>query len=125
MFKVPNNYRVQGRAEIDGNNGAFVLPSPEPNWLLAVIASDSWELSEDRWEHVSVHCFKVGNPHKKRTPNWKEMCFVKDYFWDDEDIVIQFHPRKSEYEYVNIHPFTLHLWRPIGKEIPTPARIHL
>jgi hypothetical protein len=40
------------------------------------------------------------------------MCFVKGLFWDDEDVAIQFHPAKSEY--VNFHPFALHLWRKEG-----------
>jgi hypothetical protein len=46
------------------------------------------------------------------------MCFVKDLFWDDEDCVMQLHPKKSEY--VNNSPFCLHLWRPINAIIPTP-----
>lgn len=49
------------------------------------------------------------------------MCFVKDTFWDKKDTVIQFHP--PEKEYVNMHKFCLHLWKPIGKEIPMPPSI--
>lgn len=30
----------------------------------------------------------------------------------------QLHPAKSEY--VNIHPYCLHLWRPLEREIPMP-----
>lgn len=56
-----------------------------------------------------------------RTPTWKEMVYIKDLCWDGEDVVMQLHPRKSEY--VNNHPHTLHLWRPIGQEIPTPPSI--
>ena len=48
------------------------------------------------------------------------MCFIKDLFWDGEDVVVQYHPAKSEY--VNIANFCLHLWRPIGKEIITPSK---
>jgi hypothetical protein len=63
------------------------------------------------WEHVSVST-------PVRTPTWAEMCFVKRQFWDDEDTVVQFHPPRSAY--VNNHDYCLHLWRPIGIEIPTP-----
>ncbi|SDX88029.1 DUF7694 domain-containing protein [Tepidimicrobium xylanilyticum] len=63
------------------------------------------------WEHVSVS-------HRNKVPTWDEMYMVKDIFFEDEEVVVQYHPRKSEY--VNIHPYTLHLWRPINKEIPTP-----
>jgi len=48
------------------------------------------------------------------------MCFIKDLFWDGEDVVIQHHPKKSEY--VNRHDNCLHLWRPVAVEIPTPPK---
>ena len=63
------------------------------------------------WEHVSVS-------RSDRSPTWEEMCQVKDLFWDDTDCVIQYHPPKSDY--VNNHPYCLHLWRPIGIELPRP-----
>ena len=63
------------------------------------------------WEHVSVSL-------KDRCPSWMEMEFIKNMFWDKEDTVIQYHPAASEK--VNNHPYCLHLWRPIGKEIPVP-----
>src|SRR5262245_32080714 len=92
-----------------GNNGAFDIESPEPGWRLAIIASDG---SEDcgvegalGWEHVSLRAYRGA---QNRTPTWKEMAFIKGLFWDDEDVVMQLHPRKSEY--VNVHPYVLHLW---------------
>jgi hypothetical protein len=120
MFHVPEFARDQTHpiyrsTAVDGNNGAFHLVSPEPGWRLAVLASDG-----DGWEHVSVHAYKRGG-RRQRTPSWREMTFIKDQFWDDEDVVIQFHPRRSEY--VNLHPHTLHLWRPTKHMIPTPPAI--
>lgn len=67
----------------------------------------------DGWEHVSVSV-----AGKNRTPNWNEMCFVKNAFWDEDDTVIQFHPAKNDY--VNMHPFCLHLFRPSNGEFPKP-----
>jgi hypothetical protein len=96
----------------DGCNGAFRLPSIEPGWTLLIIASDV-----EGWEHVSVHALQGA---KARTPTWKEMAFVKEQYWDAEDVVVQFYPRASEY--VNTHPHTLHWWRPIGVDLPTPPR---
>lgn len=130
MFHVPELSRdrthpILGTTSADGHNGAFHLESPEPGWTLAIIASDG-----DGWEHVSVHAYRtrqidvVGllgraeSTPKMRTPTWKEMCFVKRQFWDAEDEVVQFHPKESEY--VNCHPHTLHLWRPIGVTFPMP-----
>jgi hypothetical protein len=66
------------------------------------------------WDHVSVSL-------EHRTPNWTEMSAVKDLFFYEEECVIQYHPPKSEY--VNYHPFCLHLWRPQGKTIPLPPSI--
>lgn len=129
MFHVPERARERAHPLLatdvsSGNNGAFHLESPEPGWRLFVIASDG-----SGWEHVSVHAYRArqddvlglmgrrGAP-VLRTPRWSEMVFVKDTFWDAEDVVIQYHPRASEY--VNLHPHVLHLWRPIGIDLPTP-----
>jgi hypothetical protein len=66
------------------------------------------------WEHVSVS-------KKTYTPTWDEMCYVKSLFWDEEDTVIQYHPAKSQY--VNNHPYCLHLWRPTKERVPVPDPI--
>jgi hypothetical protein len=46
---------------------------------------------------------------------------IKDIFWDEDDCVIQYHPPKEDY--IDNHKFCLHLWRPIGVEIPRPPKI--
>ena len=66
------------------------------------------------WEHVSVSL-------PNRCPNWLEMCHIKDLFWDKNEAVMQLHPAKSEY--VNIHQFCLHLWKPLKAEIPLPPMV--
>lgn len=67
------------------------------------------------WDHVSVTLC-----HQKRCPTWEEMCAIKDLFFEAEEAVVQVHPRKSEY--VNRHPYCLHLWRPLGVELPMPPK---
>ena len=126
MMRVPEAARVtQGLMRSDasyGCNGCFTLPSPEPGWDLLIIASDGTddEVPEAKdWEHVSVHC--ANRAGRSRTPTWREMCFVKDTFWEAEDVVMQLHPRRSEY--VNVHENTLHLWRSRSQPIPEPASI--
>jgi len=113
MFHVPEGKRiVQGGLKSDPsykNNGAFILYSPIDNAMLRVVASD-----ELGWEHISVS-------RTNRCPNWPEMCFVKDVFWDAEDCVVLYHPPKSQY--VNNHPYCLHLWRPTKVTIPYPDSI--
>ena len=65
------------------------------------------------WEHVSVS-------HADHIPSWEVMCKIKDLFWEDEDVVMQLHPKKSEY--VNLCKTCLHLWKPIGSDIPAPPK---
>ena len=60
-------------------------------------------MNEGGFEHVSVQLMA------RRLPTWNEMCVVKDIFWQDEEQVIQIHPKKSQY--VNMVE-ALHLWRP-------------
>lgn len=107
MFKCPEKYRVHlpGYPFGDERNGFFNVKLRHGQ-SVTVIASDG-----AGWEHVSVS-------RKDRCPTWDEMCQVKDLFWDEGDCVIQYHPPKSEY--VNNHPYCLHLWRPIGQDIPVP-----
>ena len=68
------------------------------------------------WEHVSVS-------YRRRTPTWDEMCKVKDMFWHDDETVVQYHPKKSDY--VNIHPNCLHLWRKCGEDFEQPPKIYV
>jgi hypothetical protein len=95
------------------NFGAFEVPGPHGR-TLRIIASSGDEELDIHWEHVSVSL-------STRCPNWTEMCYVKDLFWDDEETVMQLHPPKSQY--VNNHPYCLHLWRPLRVTIPTPPQI--
>lgn len=46
------------------------------------------------------------------------MAFVKAMFWGPEACVIEYHPPASRY--IDVHKHCLHLWRPIGVEIPMP-----
>lgn len=116
MFQVPEKLRIifdPGHPlysnKNDGNNGVFGISHVQGN--LFAIASDG-----EGWEHVSVtRC------DPKKIPTWKQMCFVKDLFWDDDDCVIQYHPPKKQY--INNHPGCLHLWRQINIQFPQPPSI--
>lgn len=96
----------------DGGAGIIHLPRNNKTGFTKATIIWSWGMG---WEHVSV-C-----PLNGTMPTWDDMCFIKDMFWYDEDCVIQYHPPKSEY--VNNMPNCLHLWKPIGKEVPLPPSI--
>lgn len=112
-FIVPEKFRIKhGQLRTtshDGNNGAFMVSSLKLKQPLFCIASDGMG-----WEHVSVSL-------SSRCPTWDEMCVVKYLFWGDDDCVVQFHPPKADY--VNFHPYCLHLWRAINQVIPVPQSI--
>ena len=93
--------------EIGEDGGSFEIKSRGVN--LFIIASFG-----AGWDHVSVSC-------DFRCPTWEDMCLVKSIFFRDDETVIQYHPKKSEY--VNLHTFCLHLWKPQNSEIPTPPKI--
>ena len=90
-------------------HGAFFVVAPMTGTHLKILSSGIDH--EHGWEHVSVSLYN-------RIPNWKEMCFVKELFWNDDECVVQYHPAKSEY--VNVHPNCLHLWKPIDGKFPIP-----
>src|SRR5262245_46222081 len=122
-FHVPESARLtygpMGSEPNAGQWGAFDLPSPEPGWRLAFVCDDGTnaEVAESLgWEHVSVQAWRG---KQSRIPTWKEMVFIKDTCWDAEDVVVQYHPPKSEY--VNAHPSVLHLWRNMLQPFPRPS----
>lgn len=56
-----------------------------------------------------------------RCPTWEEMCFVQSLFWREDECVMQLHVPQNEW--VSHHPYTLHLWKPIGQMIPRPPAV--
>jgi hypothetical protein len=118
MFHAPNKHRLRKHSQFAsddsyGNNGFFIIPHYRiTDYELRCQVSDGLG-----WEHVSV---SVGHERSdpSRCPTWEEMCWIKDLFWDKSDTVIQYHP--AEENYVNMHPYVLHLWRPVNNELPLP-----
>jgi hypothetical protein len=88
-----------------GRNGVFIIPYCHKK--LRVIVSDG-----AGWDHVSVSL-------PNRCPNWKEMCFIKNLFFERDETVIQFHPKESDY--VNLCQNCLHLWKKQGQEHELPT----
>ena len=90
-----------------GMNGMFYLRLGKET--LRCMVSDG-----GGWEHVSVSL-------SYRCPTWAEMCHVKSVFWEESECVMQLHPPKEDW--INNHPYVLHLWRPTATEIPRPPGI--
>ncbi|WP_206458679.1 DUF7694 domain-containing protein [Anaerovorax sp. IOR16] len=92
---------------LDGGYAIVNHLSPKAKPIMAVF---SWG---DGWDHVSVS-------YPNRCLTWDEMCYIKDCFFEEEECVVQFHPKKSEY--INIHPYCLHLWKPHNGDFTTPPK---
>lgn len=94
---------------------SYAFPYSESVTLLAIVSSSFG------WEHVSVSPrIPATMDPKGRTPRWEEMCFIKEKFWGDDEMVVQYHPAKKDY--VNNHPDVLHMWKPVDKDYPTPPK---
>jgi hypothetical protein len=93
----------------DHETGVFRIMSKASGEMMVIIATRGMG-----WEHVSVS-------KRKHTSSWTDMCQVKELFFHEEEAVMQLHPPRSEY--VNYMPHCLHLWKPMGVEIPLPPSI--
>lgn len=100
-----------------GFNGFFLIK--HDGVMLRAQSSDAtaWKQSGMKgkpWEHVSVSI-------EDRCPTWEEMEFVRDLFWHESETVMQLSVPRAQH--VNMHPYCLHLWKPIGLKIPLPPSI--
>ena len=103
-------YGMSTRGEVGKGNGVFKVFVNGKSFF--VIASNG-----GGWDHVSVS-------RKNKMPTWDEMCAIKDMFFEPEEVAVQYHPKKSEY--VNNHPYCLHLWRPnCGQALATPPKLYV
>lgn len=129
-MKFPEQYRKPvapaGFRSKEGDPfGVFIVPHGADRLL--IIATDGMDPElpgpEDqlRWNHVSISVTNKRGLRLGRCPTWEQMSHVKDLFWEPEETVVQLHPPKSEH--VNFHPHCLHLWKPVGVEIPLPPSI--
>lgn len=105
--KEIDKYRIKNGGA--GNNGAYLVPIYETGAVVVVISSDGMG-----WDHVSVSL-------KNRCPKWEEMAYIKDLFFDADETVVQFHPKKEKY--VNNHSYCLHLWKKQGADFELPESI--
>jgi hypothetical protein len=98
---------IKNYKEGDGGWAICYLP-PEKKEIKVVFSFG------DGWDHISASFVH-------RCLTWEEMCRIKDIFFHEDEIVLQYHPAKKDY--VNLHPYVLHLWRPQNQDIPIPDKI--
>jgi hypothetical protein len=104
-----NKYRINFRGHLGNEKCGFFIIPYKNNCYKNIISS------YNNWEHLSTSIVDVN-----RTPTWDEMCYFKDFFFNEEECLIQYHPAKKDY--VNTHPYVLHMWKPIDEEIKMPPK---
>lgn len=88
----------------DANGGCFLLDCH--GIQLAVMAS-----SGGGWDHISVST-------PQRCPTWLEMEHARKLFAKPHEVWMQFGvPTK---DHINCHPYCLHWWRPLHREVRLP-----
>ncbi len=97
----PERYRAKHPLDFKHKKGDpfgwFMIPSNKDGRMIAVQA----DATHNEWEHISCSM-------RNRCPTWEEMCYLKNLFWDESQIAVQFHPAKEDY--VNVAKFCLHIW---------------
>lgn len=97
----------------DEYNGAFIINKYKNGEFYLVIASNGLG-----WDHISVTLHKKNGTNIKRCPSFEEMQMVKEKIFTEEEVVFQLHPREEEY--INTHPYCLHLWKPNNRSMIVP-----
>ena len=104
--EIRKDKRFQNRQRgTDGGNGWITIRGKQ----LFVVYSNG-----GGWDHVSVSLHN-------RCPTWDEMCAVKDIFFYPDECCVEYHP--AEINYVNVHPYCLHIWKPQNANLPTPPTL--
>ena len=92
------------------DTGVFMIPYPLSGERLKCLAA-----SGEGWDHISVSLDVA-----KRTPTWAEMEYAKRTFFKPNEVVMQLHV--AEEDHISVHPYVLHLWRPLKVDIPLPPK---
>lgn len=103
--------------DINGTDFEVVsaLSTPESNWFVSKQRGLSVGVSlvkygRHAWMHASI-------AHSSRLPTWSEVRELKDRFIGADKKAVMVLPAESDY--VNIHPYCLHLWHcPSGDGLP-------
>lgn len=103
----PNTKRIQS----DSLCQSFrVYPRAVGQSAMTVICSICIEADGLLWYHVSFS-------YPERIPEYKDVCFVREWFVPEHLPAYQVHPPRDQH--INHHQYCLHLWVPMeGQELP-------
>jgi hypothetical protein len=106
-------------SEHDHFFGCFLIKTsghPKPLRVIVTRFREDQPVADSNlpWNHISVSL-------PNRTPTWTEMSFVKDLFFEPDEVAMQLHV--AEKDHVSNHEHCLHIWQPALDVIPTPPSI--
>lgn len=114
--------------DIKNTSGLKIIAEGEDGFAGIIYTKVSYKNGKPKFENELFFIFSTGCSFEhlsvstlSRCPTWEEMCYMKDVFWNDDEVCMQLHPKKEEY--VNNHDYCLHIWKPINQEIPTPPSV--
>ena len=90
-----------------GGAAADAFPDQTNQWFQAgpfrfgISDNDRFDKDDERWRHLSMS-------HHSRLPTYAELKSARYTFFPPDAEVVQVFPPESEF--VNCHPFCLHLW---------------
>lgn len=97
----------------DDYNGAFVIDKHKNGEFYLVIVSNG-----QGFDHVSVTSHRKNGANIKKCPSFEEMQMIKEKIFAEDEVVFQLHPREEDY--INTHPYCLHLWKPNNCNMSVP-----
>lgn len=106
----------------DSVNGVYTIPHPniKNHWFMCSV------IINDGWEHVSAQLWKIISANKRqsrpadRCLTWKEQCYIKNFFWGPQEVIIQFFPAMTDYIGPDDEEFSVHLWNPLKDQCQVP-----
>lgn len=105
---LPPNWKdMQLGINIPNAKAFMVSPSvmQNQNDVLRVIATVEPLIGEEWWLHVSFS-------RSDRLPSWEDLKYVKEVLIGKDKLAVQLLPREDDY--LNVHPYTLHLYRRVN-----------
>ena len=97
-------YKLKDIKDIKSTSGLKVISEGEDGFAGKVYTKVSYKNGKPKFENELFFIFSTGCGFEHlsvsttdRCPTWGEMCYMKDIFWNDDEICMQLHPKKEEY----------------------------
>lgn len=106
----------------DTASGVYTVPHPsiKAHWFMCTV------VVTEEWERVDAQLWKiVSNTKRQSRPadrclTWKEQCYIKNFFWGPQEVILQFFPAMTDYIGTDEEEYAVHLWNPLKGQCEVP-----